>query len=175
MNTPLPFLIKTCFYVVISWVSLTTLAYSQEESSSHESHAHSDIELGLSIGYARLEEEKIDGTSLHVHIMKRLSGQGIQRYFSIGAGVETILASENHFGAMLSVAAHPTDKLTVTLSQGIEWADHEGDWESSRATHIEASYLFEGEHFHYGPVIGYSKTPEKQHYKVGIHFGIPLY
>ncbi len=166
--------IPAFFCIGTLWFALIPQAFSQEVSSSNEQHEHSDLELGLSIGYARLEEEKIDGTSLHVHIMKRLSGQGIQRYFSIGAGVETILASENHFGAMLSVAAHPTDKLTVTLSQGIEWADHEGDWESSRATHIEASYLFEGEQFHYGPVIGYSKTPEKQHYKVGIHFGIPL-
>ena len=166
--------LKTLLLSLLLWSTLTSLAFSQEDTTSHENHAHSDIELGLSIGYARLEEEKIDGTSLHVHIMKRLSDHGIQQYFSIGAGVESILASENHFGAMLSIAAHPSESLTITLSQGIEWANHEGSWESSNATHIEASYLFEAEHFHYGPVLGYSKAEEKQHYKVGIHFGIPL-
>ncbi len=76
---------------------------------------------------------------------------------------------------MLSIAVHPTDQIVFSFSQGIEWANHEGDWESSPTSHIEASYLIEGKTFHYGPVIGYSKASDKQHYTIGVHFGIPLY
>ncbi len=166
------------FYPLIFWFSMTPpLTFAQEAPIFYDinEHSHSDLELGVSIGYARLEEEKKDALNLHLHIMKRLSDYGIQQYISVGAGVETILSSENHVGAMLSIAIHPTERLVVSFSQGLEWANHEGDWESSLASHVEASYLFEATDFHYGPVIGYSKASDKQHYTIGLHFGVPLY
>jgi hypothetical protein len=166
--------IPSFFYISALWLALMPQAFSQESPTNSEGHAHSDIELGFSVGYARLEEEKLDALNLHFHIMKRLSDKGIQQYFSIGAGVETILSNENHVGAMLSIAVHPTEQIVLSFSQGVEWASHEGDWESSPASHIEASYLIEATHFHYGPVIGYSKASDKQHYTIGMHFGIPL-
>ncbi|VAW49536.1 hypothetical protein MNBD_GAMMA03-51 [hydrothermal vent metagenome] len=85
-----------------------------------------------------------------------------------------ILSDENHFGAMVSLGIHPTEQLSFTISQGIEWENHENKWESNASSHIEASYLLEASHFHYGPVIGYSKTADKQHYTIGVHFGFPL-
>ncbi len=165
------------FYILTFWFGIAPLTFAQEVPMQYDmdEHSHSDLELGFSVGYARLEEEKEDALNLHLHIMKRLSDHGIQQYISVGAGIETILSTENHVGAMLSLAIHPTERLVISFSQGLEWANHEGDWESNLASHIEASYLFEATDFHYGPVIGYSKASDKQHYTIGLHFGVPLY
>ncbi len=149
--------------------------YDNEVYSANNEHLHNAVELGISIGYSQFEEEKEDGVNLHAHIMKRLSDYGVLRYFSIGAGIETILSTETHLGAMLSLGVHPTERWTISLSQGLEWANHDNQWSSNLASHIEASYLVEASGFHYGPILGYSKASDKQHYTIGIHFGVPLY
>jgi len=167
--------IKAVTAIIVTWGSLSSVALSQEQDSHrHKDHEASNIELGLSVGYAYLEEEKEDATNLHLHVMKRLSGEGIQKYLSIGFGMETIFADEAHYSAMISLGIHPWRDLIITISPGWEWAKHDGVRESGYATHIEATYVFEGAGFHYGPVIGYAKTQDDQHYTVGVHFGIPL-
>lgn len=40
--------------------------------------------------------------------------------------------------------------------------------------HLEGAYLFEADGYHYGPVLGYAKTDEDQHYNIDMHFGFPL-
>ncbi len=130
--------------------------------------------MGLSLGYAYLKEEKTRGLNLHMHVMKRLPGEGLGQYFSVGLGVETILSSEKHYTAMVSLAFHPLQNLVLSLSPGVAWARHEGAWESEYATHLEATYVFEGADFHYGPVLGYSRTRDEQHYNIGVHVGMPF-
>ncbi|MCF6210717.1 MAG: hypothetical protein L3K24_08635 [Gammaproteobacteria bacterium] len=167
--------VNVAILVTIGWSSINTLAFAKEKhTEEHSGHELNEMEVGLSIGYAYLQEEKESGLNLHLHVMKRLSGEGFQRYLSIGWGVETIISKEKHFGTMVSLAVHPWRNLVLSISPGIEWAEHDGKWGSKYASHIEAVYTFEGLGFHYGPVVGYSRTSEEQHYTVGVHFGIPF-
>ncbi len=162
------------FINVIVCVETSIASEHIEHKTSHNHNEESGFELGLSVGYAYLKEEKDKGAVLHAHLMKRLSGEGIQEYFSLGFGVETIFSDEQHYGAMVTIAAHPSDNIILSLSPGIEWEEHEGETKSSYATHIEAAYVFETSHYHIGPVIGYSKTEDDEHYTIGVHIGVPL-
>ena len=166
---------KHKFYLaIIALFHVSTPALSQEHnaSDSHDMHQTEDIEFGASLGYAYLKEEQKNGINIHLHAMKRLSDEGLLQHVSVGLGVETILTDEAHYAAMLSVAVHPWKSLILSVSPGYEWANHDGTWESSYATHLEATYTFESSNFHYGPVFGYSKTADTQHYTAGIHFGM---
>jgi len=163
--------IKAVILVVIGLSSANASAFSQEQHSEHELGG---IEVGFSVGYAYLKEEKEDGLNFHLHLTKRLSGEGFQKYLSIGLGAETIISKEKHYGVMVLLAVHPWHNLVLSVSPGMEWAKHDGEWNSEYATHLEATYIFEGLSFHYGPVVGYSKTRDEEHYTVGIHFGMPF-
>ncbi len=171
MNTYGLKVLKLVALATVSCGSINALASSPEKHDGHES---SDVEVGLSIGYTYLKEEKEEGATLHLHVMKKLTDEGFGQYFSYGVGVETIILKESHYGAMVTLAVNPWRDLILSVSPGIEWVKHEGEWESGYATHFEVTYLFEGPRFHYGPVLGYAKTQDAQHYTAGIHFGIPL-
>lgn len=163
--------------IAIGLGTLSTPVFCQEQhSEKYDSHGHEqgEIEVGLSIGYAYLKEEKEKGLNLHLHVMKRLQGEGLQKYFSIGVGAETILSNEKHYGAMLTLAVHPWQNFVLSISPGLEWAKHDEKWESQYATHLEATYIIENPGFHYGPVVGYSKTQDEQHYTIGMHLSVPL-
>lgn len=167
--------IKATAAIAIGWGGLSTPAFCQEQhADGHDHHEPGGMEMGLSLGYAYLKEEKDSGLNLHLHVMKRLSGEGLEKYFSVGLGVETIFSNEKHYATMVSLAVHPLKNLVLSISPGVAWARHEGEWESEYATHLEASYVFEGSDFHYGPVLGYSRTRDEQHYNVGVHFGMPF-
>jgi len=143
--------------------------------SSQEHHAKG-WDIGVAVGYANLITEEAEGTNIHLHVLKRLEAKDWKKYFSLGFGLEMIIAEEIHYVPMLTVAIHPIEDLTLALSSGLEFAKHEDDqWENIYTTHIEATYVFDiSQHFHLGPVIGYSKNKEGEHYTLGIHIGIPL-
>ena len=171
---------RTLTAITLSLSLLSTAALSEEEHHEEEYHSHAmhEWELGISVGYANLKTENEEGGNLHLHLMKRLQGDGFEKYFSVGVGAEMIVTTDNekHYGAMVALAYHPIEALTLSVAPGFEWAKHEGDsWEREYATHYEAVYSFDvSEHYHIGPVIGYSKTSDAEHYTVGIHIGIPL-
>jgi len=144
-------------------------------SSAYEDHHQEEWELGLSLGYAHLATEDKDGTNVHLHIMKHLDGEGFEKYFSLGLGLEMIASDETHYSTMFTIATHPTEDLTLAFSPTIEWEKHSTEWENHYASHFEASYVFDvSEHFHIGPVIGFSTSEEGEHYTFGLHLGIPL-
>jgi len=175
MNRKIATALNTVILVILGWCGLSTPAFCQETNiDEHHNHEMGELELGLSVGYAYLKEEKEEGVNLHLHLMKRLSGEGIKKYLSVGFGAETIFTDERHYGLMISLVAHPWRSLAVSVSPGVEWAKHDGEWESEYATHLEAAYVFEGSGFHFGPVIGYSKTQDDEHYTAGVHFAWPL-
>ncbi len=166
--------IKTIIKILtVATIGLNGLVFAEEEHHDHEMH---EWELGVSFGYANLKTEDEEGGNIHLHLLKRLEGDGIQKYFSVGFGAEMIVTDEKHYGAMVTLAAHPIEDLVLSVSPGFEWANHEGHgWEREYATHLEAAYTFDvSENYHIGPVIGYSKTSEAEHYTVGIQIGIPL-
>jgi len=159
--------------ISISLAGLSTAALSEEDH--HVGHEGHEWELGISAGYANLKTEGEEGVNLHLHLLKRLGDDGLKKYFSAGFGAEVIRTDETHYGAMVTLAYHPVEDLTLSISPGLEWEKHEGSWESHYATHYEAAYSFDiSKSYHIGPVIGYSKTSEAEHYTVGIHIGIPL-
>jgi hypothetical protein len=51
-------------------------------------------------------------------------------------------------------------------------ANHEDDWETQYATHLEAAYVFETGEYDIGPVVGYSISNEDKHYMLGLHVGV---
>ena len=167
-------LIRVLAVASIGITGLSTAALSEEDH--HGGHEGHEWELGVSVGYANLKTEGEEGTNLHLHLLKRLEGDGFEKYFSVGFGAEVIRTDETHYGAMVTVAYHPVEDLVLSVSPGFEWAKHEGSsWEREYATHYEAAYSFDvSESYHIGPVVGYSKTKDAEHYTVGIHIGIPL-
>ena len=168
--------------IFISLFSINTYASSYEKHIEHtqqkkveHSHTTHTWELGLALGYANLVTEDEEGTSIHLHLLKRLEGKGWQQYVSLGFGVETIVSDEIHYGAMLTLAFHPIEDFVISISPGFEWANHEDEWERHYATHIEIMYSFDmANGYHMGPVLGYSKTNESEHYNIGLHLGIPF-
>ncbi len=174
MNKKINFVIG---FVALGYIILcgkTALASEHiDHEAPHIDNGESSFELGLSAGYAYLKAEE-DAPLLHVHLMRRLSGEGIQKYFSLGLGAETIFTDEKHYGVMVTMAVHPTENIIFSVSPGVAWEEHEGETKSSYATHIEATYVFETPHYHIGPVVGYSKTEDDEHYTIGVHIGIPL-
>ncbi len=175
MNKKFLAVIKALVLIIIGWVSINTLAFSKDRNTEANSgHELGEIEVGLSVGYAYLKEDKENGFNFHLHIMKRLPGEGVQRYLSIRVGAETIISKEKHYGAMISLAANLWRNLVFSVSPGMEWADHNGKWESKYATHLEVTYILENSSIHYGPAVSYSKARDEQHYTVGIHLGFPF-
>jgi hypothetical protein len=152
---------------------LSTAALSEEDHhGGHEAH---EWELGVSVGYTNLKTEGKEGANIDLHLLKRLDGDGFEKYFSVGFSAEMVVSDENHYVAMIVLAYHPTENLVLSVAPGVEWAKHEESWERVYVTHYEAVYNFDiSEGYHIGPVIGYSKTKEAEHYTVGIHIGIPF-
>jgi hypothetical protein len=72
---------------------------------------------------------------------------------------------------MGNVSIFPWRNLAVTLSPGVTFADHDGEWESGYTTHIEASYGFMVGEYEFGPIIGFADSADDIHYMIGIHFG----
>lgn len=153
-----------------------------------------DIEIGISIGYVRLDEDRDhheeaeqddhdehdghdtndDGIGIHIHVGKRLGQHGILAHLSLGVGGEAIVAEHEHYALMGFASAHPWRGLVLSVGPGIEWAEHEGEWESQYSTHLEAAYVFDVGEWHIGPVIDYSWTDHGAHFTAGVHFGIHL-
>jgi hypothetical protein len=153
---------------ILGFLFLTPLAFAYENPHEEE------WEIGLSLGYASLPDENEEGTNVHLHIMKHLEGEGFE-YFSLGLGFEMIGAKDTHYATMFTMAVHPTEDLTLAFSPSIVWEKHEDEWGNIYASHFEVSYVFDvSEHFHIGPVIGYSTSAEADHYTFGLHLGIPL-
>ena len=175
MNKRIKVVVGFVVLVNIILCGRTALALEYVDNEAlHKNHEESGFEIALSVGYAYLKAEEDNAPVLHAHLMKRLSGEGLQKYFSLGFGVETILTDEKHYSAMVTMAVHPSENIIFAVSPGVAWEEHEGETNSSYATHVEAAYVFETSHYHIGPVVGYSKTEDDEHYTIGVHIGIPL-
>ncbi|MEA3433627.1 MAG: hypothetical protein U9R13_03525, partial [Campylobacterota bacterium] len=70
--------IKMFVVATIGLVGLSSPVLSEEDHHDHKMH---EWELGVSMGYANLKTEDEEGVNLHLHLLKRLEGDGIQKYF----------------------------------------------------------------------------------------------
>ncbi|MBL7114123.1 MAG: hypothetical protein ISS35_00015 [Kiritimatiellae bacterium] len=173
-------------------VPASTLA---EDNHACHSCAAGEIEFGFSVGYVRLDEDREhheetehddhdehygehettdDGIALHVHVGKRLGEDGILAHLSLGIAGEVIFADHEHYALMGFASIYPWRGLVLSVGPGIEWAEHEGEWESEFSTHLETAYVFDVGAWHIGPVVDYSKTDHGEHFTAGIHFGVHL-
>jgi hypothetical protein len=147
-----------------------------KDAHDHHHHGHdlSGPELGVSVGYVHLEEEDENVPGVHAHLLHRLGDDGLRRHFAIGAGAEYLFSDEEHYALMFSLAAYPWRGLVLSVSPGVQWAEHEGDTEAEYSTHLEAAYVFPFGDYDIGPVIDYSWTKDEKHYMIGLHIGIHL-
>lgn len=169
-------MIRTTIFVlfIAICVGSTGTAARAEDSHTHHGHDVSGPELGISAGYVRLVEDDEDVLGVHAHLMVRLGDEGFRRYLAIGVGGEYLFAKDQHYALMLSLAAFPWRGLVLSLSPGVQWAEHGGETEAEYSTHLEATYVFALGQFDMGPVIDYSRTKDEAHYMVGLHVGMHL-
>jgi hypothetical protein len=160
--------------VTFGLLMLVTQAYCQESPEQGHAHDTKGFALGASAGYVHLSEDDEDAPGLHLHLMKRLNDKDLGQHISVGFGTEAIFADHKHYAAMISVEIYPYRGLVLAAAPGIVWANHDGEWESKYSTHLEAGYTFEIKEYDIGPVIGYSKTDEDEHFMIGIHVGLHL-
>ena len=85
-----------------------------------------------------------------------------------------IFSEEEHYGLMAFTSIHPWKGLVLSVGPSVEWAKHDGEWESNYATHMEAAYVFDVGEIHLGPVVGYSTSSHGKHYSAGLHLGYHL-
>jgi hypothetical protein len=179
-------------FLVFTFLILPIDCRSDEHPHPHHG-SHSDgLEIGISLEYTYIDEgseehddeeegeshdesESHDGSEsvagIHAHVLKSLSGEGLQKYLGVGFGGEILFTDDPHYGLMGSLAVYPLRDLALMVSPGVEIAKHDGSYETEFAMHYEISYGFEVGDFHVGPVIGFSHTQDSEHYAAGIHFG----
>lgn len=145
-----------------------------EEGHDHDHHGHdvSGPELGMSVGYVHLDEEGEDVLGVHAHLLQRLGDTGFRRYFAFGVGGEYLFSDEAHYALMISLAAYPWRGLALSISPGVQWAEHDGKTEAEYSTHLEAAYTIPVGAYDLGPVIDYSWTGDEDHVLVGLHVGL---
>jgi hypothetical protein len=187
---------KTALFVLAILVGVMA-SRSALAAEAHACHTCDEggVEIGFSVGYVRLDEDREDheesengenhedhenhettddGVGVHVHVGKRVGKDGILSLFSLGLAGEVIFAEHEHYALMAFVSANPWRGLVLSVGPGLEWAEHEGEWESEYSTHLEAAYVFNAGGWHVGPVVDYSSTDHGEHFTAGIHFGIHL-
>ncbi len=168
---------------------------AHHDHNGHHVHEAGGFEIGLSIGWVRLEEDghhheeeehreegehheeeghSEDALGVHLHIGKRLADEGILSKVSLGIGGEVIFSEEEHYGLMAFTSIHPWKGLVLSIGPAVEWAKHDGEWESNYSTHMEAAYVFDIGEIHLGPVVGYSTSSHGEHYSAGLHLGYHL-
>jgi len=158
--------------MLITFITVLALGLCAQgaPADDHADHDHA-FEIGVSTGYTYLDSENESAPGMHLHLMRRLPGDGLLSHFGVGLGFETIFADHLHHAVMGSVALYPWRSLVVTVSPGVVFAEHDGEWENEYATHFEASYGFEWGKFELGPFVGFSQADEDRHYMAGIHIG----
>jgi len=149
-------------------------AFSEESHGSHEHHSHDTrgMEMGFSAGYFHLDAENENAPGMHVHLSKRLHEEGLMKHFALGVGGEVIFADHEHYAVLLPLFVYPWRGLVLSVAPSMIIAEHEEDWESEYATHLEAAYVFEIGKIDAGPVVGYSRSSDDKHYMVGLHVGV---
>jgi hypothetical protein len=163
-------LIRTgCVFVAALLMVPPTLMAEDHSDEGH--HHHHNNEIGFSAGYIYLHPEDDSAPGVHLHFMKRISGEGIGKNLGVGVGAEAVFADHLHYGLMGSFGIYPFRSLAVVISPGILFVEHHDEYEKRYSTHIEASYGFFAGEWEIGPVIGFARSEDDRHYMLGLHVG----
>lgn len=142
----------------------------EHQHGGHGGHDHI-YELGLSTGFVHMKPEGESAVGTHLHLIRRFQGEGIWRFLGVGIGFETIFADHMHYNVMGTIAIYPYKNLSIGISPGMLIVEHDNRCELCYSTHVEVAYAFEVGQLHVGPVIGYARSGNDEHYFVGIHLG----
>ena len=118
-----------------------------------------------------MEPEGEYAMGTHLHFIRRLRGEGIRRFLGFGIGFETIFADHMHYNVMGTIAIYPYKNLSIAISPGMLIVEHHDEYDTRYSTHVEVGYGFDVGQFHIGPVVGYAKSGDDEHYMIGIHLG----
>jgi len=145
----------------------------EHEFGEHRLHSHT-FEFGVSTGFVRLEPEGESAVGTHLHLIRRFQGDALSRFLGLGIGFETIFADHMHYNLMGTVAIYPYKNFSIGISPGTLIVEHHDEHETRYSTHVEVAYGFEVGQFEVGPVVGYAKSGDDEHYMIGIHVGKPF-
>jgi len=142
--------------VVLAFIALLHTSTSccermqhEHEFGEHRLHSHT-FEFGVSTGFVRLEPEGESAVGTHLHLIRRF---------------------QNLMG---TVAIYPYKNFSIGISPGTLIVEHHDEHETRYSTHVEVAYGFEVGQFEVGPVVGYAKSGDDEHYMIGIHVGKPF-
>ncbi len=139
-----------------------------------DSHGDHSVEIGVSAGVVRLDDENRTGLNLHAHLSRMLSDHGRLSHLGLGFGMEAIFAGHRHYGIMGSFIVHPYHGLSVSVAPSLILSDHGGDLETGYSTHMEMTYGFLAGEFEIGPFAGCSVSAGDRHYSAGVHIAKPF-
>jgi len=166
-------MVKSKLLLLATVFLLSVHAFCQQPEGATDTHHHhhekQDMhlnEFGIANSVVYFTGEKSVSYGLHMHYSYSIP----KTKFGVGLGYERIFDTHKHQTFGLVGIYQPIDRLNLNLSPGITY--EEGKIANAAfALHVESSYEFEFNHFHFGPSIEFAYDPEDYHISVGLHLG----
>jgi hypothetical protein len=140
-------------------------------NDNHNEEHHHLNEIGISTGIVWMKPENETAPGLHLHFMRRLGDEGIQKYFGAGFGLEIIFSDHQHYNIMATVGLFPMKNWIITFSPGLLFVREEGETHRHFSFHVETMYEIELGSFEGGPAFGFSVAGGDTHITLGVHIG----
>ena len=154
------------FSVITLLLFIGQALIAQHDINAEHPHSHHKNEIGIANALVYFVKEKETAYGLHFHYVRNIMASK----FGIGLGYERIFDEHKHNTIGIVGSYRPIDKLGINLSPGITFEDNESS-SLNFALHVEASYEFELNNFHIGPVFEFAYDPEDYHISLGLHIG----
>ncbi|MCB0309137.1 MAG: hypothetical protein KDD48_07180 [Bdellovibrionales bacterium] len=122
------------------------------------------LEIGIATSPVYFLNEDEFALGLHVHGMYLIQDTNL----SIGLGYERIFDDHRHQTIGVVVGSNIWRGLTLNVNVGATF-DENAISESEFALHLESTYEFSIDWFHFGPVVEWAYDPNDQHISLGLH------
>ena len=157
---------KVIFRAIVLLLIMSQNLRAQNNDTIEHHHLHHKNEIGIANALVYLVSEKEFAYGFHVHYVRNIK----ETKFGIGLGYERIFDEHKHNTIGIVGSYRPINGFGINLSPGIKFKDNL-DSSIDFALHIEASYEFEINDFHIGPVVEYAYSPDDYHISLGLHIG----
>lgn len=157
-------------FIALIFISYSTniCAVNPSDDHSEHEHQHGEWEVALVGSGVFLFAEDDFAFGTHLHVLKSLENV---KGLNVGIGFEAIFAEHLHFSTSLAAKYMFWDNFGILLAPGVQFVNHQDEWESSLNAHFELIYELELGKYHIGPAVGYSVSKEDMHASVGLHVG----